>query len=62
MINHITTKLTYQNQDQRHEYHHASDDDSLGSEDDETTQVVKMSVTNNVFLKTTFTRMITPNK
>ena len=33
--NHITTKLTSLNHDQRHKYHQSSEDDfSLGSEDD----------------------------
>ena len=50
MTNHITTKLTYQNQDQRHKYHHLTKTLHLTLKMT-TAQVVKTSVTNNSLSK-----------
>ena len=50
VVNHITTKLTYQNQDQRHKYHQLTT--TLHSTlKMTTTQVVETSVTNNSLSK-----------
>ena len=46
MTNHIMTKLTYQNQDQRHKYHHLMTTLHLTLKMT-TAQVVERSVTNN---------------
>ena len=50
MTNHITAKLTYQNQDQRHKYHHLTTTLHLTLKTT-TAQVVKTSVTNNSLSK-----------
>ena len=44
--NHITTKLTYHNQDQRHKYHHLTTTLHLTLKIS-TAQVIETSVTNN---------------
>ena len=50
MTNHITSKLTYQNQEQRHKYHHLTTTLHLPLKMT-TAQIVETSVTNNSLSK-----------
>ena len=59
--NHIMTKLTNQNHDQRHKYHHLTKTFHLTLKMT-TAQVVETSPTNTVFLKSTFTWTLIQDK